>query len=135
MSLQMETCLQQWHDVVKHQDMALLNDILADEVEFHSPTVWKPKEGKQITAYILKTVMGIFQDFTYHRQFVSGNSVVLEFSAMVAGKNIKGIDMIRWNEQGKIEHFEVMLRPLNGLQAMLEIMTADLQKAGFVPKD
>ncbi|WDD97292.1 nuclear transport factor 2 family protein [Thalassomonas actiniarum] len=135
MSLQMEACLQQWHDVVKHQDMALLNDILADEVEFHSPTVWKPKEGKQITAYILKTVMGIFQDFTYHRQFISGNSVVLEFSAMVAGKNIKGIDMIRWNEQGKIEHFEVMLRPLNGLQAMLEIMTADLQKAGFVPKD
>ncbi|WDE10058.1 nuclear transport factor 2 family protein [Thalassomonas haliotis] len=135
MSLPIETCLQQWHDVVKHQDMALLNDILADEVEFHSPTVWKPKEGKQITAYILKTVMGIFQDFTYHRQFISGNSVVLEFSAMVAGKNIKGIDMIRWNDQGKIEHFEVMLRPLNGLQAMLEIMTADLQKAGFVAKD
>ncbi|WDE07346.1 nuclear transport factor 2 family protein [Thalassomonas viridans] len=135
MTQSIETCLQQWHDVVKHQDMALLNDILADEVEFHSPTVWKPKEGKQITAYILKTVMGIFQDFTYRRQFISGNSVVLEFSAMVAGKNIKGIDMIRWNEQGKIEHFEVMLRPLNGLQAMLEIMTADLQKAGFVPKD
>jgi len=135
MTQPIETCLQQWHDVVKRQDMALLNDILADEVEFHSPTVWKPKEGKQITAYILKTVMGVFQDFTYHREFISGNSAVLEFSAMVAGKNVKGIDMIRWNDQGKIVHFEVMLRPLNGLQAMLEIMTADLQKAGFVPKD
>ena len=134
MTQSIETGLEQWHTVVKNQDMALLNDILADEVEFHSPTVWKPKQGKQITAYILKTVMGIFQDFTYHRQFISGNSVVLEFSAMVAGKNIKGIDMIRWNDQGKIEHFEVMIRPINGLQLMLDKMTKNLQDAGFVPK-
>lgn len=135
MTQQIQPHVQQWHSVVKNKDIELLASMLAEDVEFHSPTVWKPKQGKPITLYILKTVMNIFQDFTYHREFISGNSAVLEFSAMVEGKNIKGIDMIRWNEQGKIDHFEVMIRPLNGLQAMLEIMTADLQKAGFVAKD
>jgi hypothetical protein len=127
--------LQQWHRVVSDKDFALLMNILADDVEFHSPTVWQPKQGKQITTYILKTVIGIFEDFTYHRQFVDGNSVALEFSAKIGDKNIKGMDLIRWNEQGQIDHFEVLIRPLNGLQVLLELMTAELQKAGFVAKE
>ena len=127
--------LQQWHNVVSHKDFALLMNILAEDVEFHSPTLWQPKQGKQVTAYILKTVIGIFTDFSYHRQFMNGDSVALEFSAKVGDKNIKGIDLIRWNEQGQICHFEVMIRPLNGLQTLLERMTAELQKAGFVGKD
>ena len=127
--------LQQWHQVVSNKDFKLLNSILAENVEFHSPTVWQPKQGRQITAYILKTVIGIFEDFSYHREFIDGDSVALEFSAKVGDKQIKGVDLIRWNEQGQIEHFEVLIRPLNGLQAMLELMTAELQKAGFVGKD
>ncbi len=127
--------LKQWHQVVSNKDFKLLNSILAENVEFHSPTVWQPKQGRQITAYILKTVIGIFEDFSYHREFIDGDSVALEFSAKVGDKQIKGVDLIRWNEQGQIEHFEVLIRPLNGLQAMLELMTAELQKAGFVGKD
>lgn len=127
--------LQQWHHVVNDKNFKLLQGILADDVEFHSPTVWQPKQGKQITAYILKTVIGIFEDFTYNRQFINDDSVALEFSAMVGDKKIKGIDLIHWNEQGKIDHFEVMIRPLNGLQLMLELMSAELKKAGFVSKE
>lgn len=130
-----EQYLQQWHKVVTEKNFDLLASMLADDVEFHSPTVWKPKQGHAVTLYILSTVIGIFEDFTYHREFISDNSVALEFSARVKGKNIKGVDLIRWNEQGKIEHIEVLLRPLNGLQAMLELMTAELQQAGFIPKD
>jgi len=131
----MATRLQQWHHVVSDKDFKLLQDILADDVEFHSPTVWQPKQGKQITAYILKTVIGIFENFTYHRQFINNDSVALEFSATVGDKKIKGIDLIHWNENGKIDHFEVLIRPLNGLTLMLELMTAELQKAGFVGKE
>ncbi len=127
--------LKQWHQVVSDKDFKLLNEILADDVEFHSPTVWQPKQGKQITAYILKTVIGIFENFTYHRQFIEKDSVALEFSAMVGDKKIKGIDLIHWNEHGEIDHFEVLIRPLNGLQLMLELMSAELQKAGFVAKE
>ena len=127
--------LQQWHRVLKEKDFKLLASILADNVEFHSPTLWQAKQGKAVTAFILKTVIGIFQDFRYHREFISENSVALEFSAKVGDKQVKGVDLIRWNEQGEIENFEVMMRPINGVQMMLELMTAELQKAGFLAQE
>jgi len=73
---------------------------------------------------ILNTVVGVFEDFVYHRELstADGLNVVLEFSAKVGEKELKGIDMIRFNEQGKIVEFEVMVRPLSGLQALGEQM-------------
>ncbi|MNY60550.1 hypothetical protein D3C86_1971200 [compost metagenome] len=73
---------------------------------------------------ILNTVIQVFADFTYHRQLASadGLNVVLEFSARVNGRELKGIDMIRFDEQGKIVDFEVMVRPMSGLQALGEEM-------------
>jgi hypothetical protein len=77
-----------------------------------------------VVSTILNTVLKVFNDFTYHRQLVTdeGLSVVLEFSAHVGGRNLKGIDMIRFDEQGKIVDFEVMVRPMSGLQALGEEM-------------
>ena len=75
------------------------------------------------------------KDFRYHRQFASddGLNVVLEFSARVGDKRLKGIDIIRFDEQGLITEFEVMIRPLNGLQALGAEMGARLgqQLPGF----
>ena len=126
--------LDKWHQVIENKDMKLLREILDENVEFHSPTLWEPKRGRDITQYILKMVIDIFQDFEYQRQWVDGNNLALEFSARVDDKNIKGIDLIRWNVEGKIVHFEVMMRPINGLQLMFQKMTEHLQQAGFLPK-
>jgi hypothetical protein len=126
--------LDRWHQVVANKDMTLLRELLDENVEFHSPTVWQPKKGRDITQYILKMVIDIFQDFEYQREWIDGDNLALEFSARVDDKKVKGIDLIRWNDQGKIVHFEVMLRPINGLQLMLDKMTKNLQDAGFVPK-
>jgi hypothetical protein len=126
--------LDQWHKVIANKDMKLLREILDENVEFHSPTLWHPKKGRDVTQFILKMVIDIFEDFEYHREWVEGNNLALEFSAKVDDKNIKGIDLIRWNDEGKIVHFEVMMRPINGLQAMFERMTKHLQDAGFAPK-
>jgi len=124
-----------WHKAVIDKDTSILRDLLDENVEFHSPTLWQPKIGRDVTHYILQTVSEIFQDFEYHREWVDGNDFALEFSARIDDKKIKGIDLIRWNDEGKIVHFEVMLRPLNGLNLMFEKMTAKLQEAGFLPKD
>lgn len=129
-----EANLAKWHRVVADKDMLLLRELLDENVEFHSPTVWQPKVGRDITLYILNMVLNIFQDFEYQRQWVDGNNFALEFSARVDDKLIKGIDLIRWNDEGKIIHFEVMLRPINGLQLMLDKMTQHLQDAGFLEK-
>jgi len=122
-----------WHKIIFEKDFDLLNDLLAEDVEFHSPTVWAPKKGREVTAYILQMVSGIFEDFKYHREWIDGDSFALEFSAMVGDKSIKGIDLIRFNDEGKIIHFEVMMRPINGLQLMFEKMTQHLKDAGFIP--
>ena len=77
-----------------------------------------------MVSMILNTVMNVFEDFAYHRELATadGLNVILEFSARVGEKELKGIDMIRFNEQGRIVEFEVMVRPLSGLQALGEEM-------------
>jgi hypothetical protein len=79
-------------------------------------------------------VIQIFENFTYHREFYTDDeqSVVLEFSANVAEKKLKGIDMIRFNEAGKIVDFEVMIRPKSGLEALAAQMGQRM--AAFIPK-
>ncbi|AQQ69060.1 hypothetical protein Mag101_16555 [Microbulbifer agarilyticus] len=123
--------LEQWHQVVFQRDQELLRQLLAENIEFHSPTVWKPKHGRDVAQFILMNVIDIFQGFEYHRQWVDGNEMALEFSATIDGKSIKGIDLIRWDDNGQIIHFEVMVRPLNGLQKLFDEMNARVVAAGF----
>ncbi|ENW96309.1 nuclear transport factor 2 family protein [Acinetobacter sp. NIPH 298] len=116
--------VQLWHQMIKTGDLSILNDLLSDDVVFRSPVAHKPYDGKQVVFFILSNVIQVFQDFKYHREFYTDDSesVVLEFSANVSGKSLKGIDMIRFNDQGKITDFEVMIRPMSGLAALAEQM-------------
>jgi len=118
--------LKNWHQMIQTGDLSILSNLLADDVVFHSPIAYKPYEGKQVVFFILTNVIQVFQDFTYHREFYSedGENAVLEFSANVSGKSLKGIDMIRFNEHGQIIDFEVMIRPMSGLAALAEQMGA-----------
>jgi len=122
--------LEKWHQMIQAGDLSNLNDLLADEVVFRSPVAHKPYGGRQVVFFILSNVIQVFQNFTYHREFYTedGDNVVLEFSANVSGKSLKGIDMIQFNEQGKIIDFEVMVRPMSGLVALAEQMGARIAK-------
>lgn len=112
--------LASWHHILERNAMEELDPLLADDIVFRSPVAHSPYPGRAAIKLVLKNVNQVFQNFTYHRSFVSedGNSVVLEFSAEVNGKQLKGIDMLRFDEQGRILEFEVMVRPLSGLQAL-----------------
>ena len=123
--------LERWHRALLDEDSALLNDILHDDVVLLSPTVGTPKEGKKLVHFILTTVFDVFEDFTYQREWVDSNDMALEFSAKVAGRSVKGVDLIKWNDEGKIIHFEVAMRPLRGVQALFEEMNSRFEKAGL----
>lgn len=109
-----------WHEMLETRDMSILNELLADNVVFRSPVAFQPYPGKQVVFFILTNVIQVFENFTYHREFLSedGNNVVLEFSANVGDKKLKGIDMIQFNDEGQIIDFEVMIRPKSGLEAL-----------------
>lgn len=116
--------LNQWHEMIRKGDLQALPSLLDPQAVFRSPMAHTPYPGAPVVTMILNTVFNVFEDFRYHRELstADGLNVVLEFSAKVAGKELKGIDMIRFDEQGKIVEFEVMVRPLSGLQALGEEM-------------
>ena len=116
--------LDTWHHMVASRDLSNLLSIVHPDAVFRSPMANTAYTSAPALMLALSTVIQVFEDFTYHRELVSadGHSVVLEFSAKVGERGVKGIDFIRFNEDGQIVDFEVMMRPLNGVQAMAEEM-------------
>ncbi len=110
--------LRRWHEFVETPNAEILREILADDVKFHSPFVWKPKEGKASATAILLTATEVFQDFRYVREITEGNHSALEFEARVGELSLRGVDLIETNEAGEITDFEVMIRPTNALQML-----------------
>ena len=122
--------LERWHQFVAAKDLSALPELLHPQAVFRSPMAHTPYPGAQAVNLILTilvvwttitiTVLKVFEDFTYHRELATadGLSVVLEFSARVGERDLKGIDMIRFDESGQIVEFEVMIRPMSGLQAL-----------------
>lgn len=126
-----------WHDMIARNDLAGLDALVHPDAVFRSPMAHKPYASAQAVVLILRTVATVFQGFTYHRQLASddGLNVVLEFSARVSGsqgeRELKGIDLIRFDAEGRIVDFEVMVRPASGLQALGEQMA--LRLAAVLP--
>ncbi|WP_176047042.1 nuclear transport factor 2 family protein [Burkholderia sp. BCC1644] len=117
-----------WHVMIDNKDFGALDSIVHPDAVFRSPMAFKPYGPAPALLMALRTVITILENFTYHRQFVTddGLSVVLEFSASVGDKALKGIDMIRFDDEGRIVEFEVMIRPFNALQALGAEMGARL---------
>lgn len=114
-----------WHRFVETLKEDDLRPLLAENIVFRSPFVHLPIPGKPASLLILTTVVTIFENFRYHRIFVSGShDVTLEFSANIGEWDLKGVDLVKFDAQGQIADFEVMVRPIKALQALGEQMSA-----------
>jgi hypothetical protein len=118
------TSLAAWHDMMERRDLSQLATIVHPEASFRSPMAFNAYAPAEAVLLVLGTVIEVFEDFAYHRELASddGLNVVLEFSARVGDKKLKGIDLVRFDEDGRIVEFEVMVRPLSGLQALGQAM-------------
>ena len=128
---QTQQSIAHWHEMLANRDMSILNELLADDIVFRSPVAFNPYPGKPVVFFILSNVIQIFENFTYHREFYTedGLNVVLEFSANIGDKKLKGIDMIRFNEEGQMVNFEVMIRPKSGIEALATLMGQRMAQA------
>ncbi|MCV7066681.1 nuclear transport factor 2 family protein [Mycolicibacterium farcinogenes] len=115
---------------VEARDAAAMEALLADDVVFTSPVAFKPYPGKPITAAILRAVLRVFEDFRYVREIAdaSGRDHALVFEAIVDGKKITGCDFLHLDDDGKIDDFMVMVRPLSGAPALAEAMGAQFER-------
>lgn len=126
------TSLREWHRMIDASDLAALTALLHPDVVFRSPVAFKPHHGAPTVALILRTVFGVFSGFAYERQFATGDGfdVALEFRARVGDLDLKGVDLIRFDAEGRIVDFEVMIRPASALRALGEEMGRRLVAAG-----
>ncbi|MEU6929626.1 nuclear transport factor 2 family protein [Streptomyces sp. 2RAF24] len=115
---------------VEARDTAAIEALLAEDVVFTSPVAFKPYPGKAITAAILRAVLRVFEDFTYVREIADpgGRDHALVFTATVGGRRIQGCDFLHFDEDGRIDDFTVMVRPLSAAQALAEAMGAQFER-------
>ena len=136
--------VEKWYEVMKSNDMDKLDELLAEEVVFYSPVVYTPQKGKDITKMYLMAAGGVFgegtkdtvsdsnksqSNFKYIKEIIGEKSALLEFESEMDGIYVNGVDVISWNEEGKITEFKVIVRPLQAvnmlhqkMQTMLESM-------------
>jgi hypothetical protein len=124
--------LELWHDMLAKRDLRRMDEVLAEECVFLSPIVHTPQRGRELTSLYLTAALNVFNEsFQYVKEVVSPQHAVLEFTCEVDGIMVNGVDIMTFDEAGKIIEFKVMVRPLKAvnllhakMKAMLEQMSA-----------
>ncbi|MBC7271893.1 MAG: nuclear transport factor 2 family protein [Streptomyces sp.] len=115
-----------FREAVERRDLDAVEALLAENVVFTSPVVFKPYEGRAITAAILREVIEVFEDFRYVRELHGADERdhALVFTARVDDRDIEGCDFLHVGDDGLIDALTVMVRPLSGAQALAAAMGA-----------
>ena len=136
-----EACLDKWHDHLKGEFEGGLDELLADDVVFYSPVVFTPLEGKDLAKLYLSAAGNTFSEgdqqevpgkdgsnFRYTKEVMSGDHIILEFETAIDGTYVNGVDIMTWNNEGKISEFKVMIRPLQAVNLVHAQMKAILER-------
>ncbi|MFC4608384.1 nuclear transport factor 2 family protein [Streptomyces maoxianensis] len=128
---------------VEKQDLAAVDDLFTEDIRFYSPVKFTPFEGRPMVLGLLGVLLRTFEDFRYVGRFAGAAetstdgeeapSEILIFRAAVNGKQIHGIDLLQFDEAGRIKEFTVMVRPMSAVQALSEAVLAGLVEDGLVP--
>ena len=118
---------------VEARDHTAMVEALAPGVVFHSPITFRPFEGREAVGGLLGVVMGTFEDFEYTDELDSEGVKALVFRARVGDKQVEGLDLLRFDDEGKIADFTVMVRPLSAAMALAERVGKGLEQIGVAP--
>ena len=130
--MQAKDLIHKWHEVVNSDDLNALDNLIAEGAIFSSPVVFTPMEGKEITMMYLHAAGQSFnmEKFKYTKEIHDDMNSVLEFETYIDDISVNGVDMIEWNEEGKISNFKVMIRPFKAVQKVQEKMVEALENLG-----
>ena len=125
------TALDKWYGYMKSHDRAALWDLLHPDAVFESPVVHTPQRGRDITFKYLSSAEQVLggPGFVYTGEWRSDHGAVLEFEKEIDGIKINGVDIIRFDDQGRIMHFKVMVRPLKAINLLHRLMGEQLAAA------
>ena len=126
-----ELGLKRCHEVIENGSRAEeLSAIIREDAVFHSPVVHTPQVGRAIVVGYLAAAGNTLgnDSFEYVRELIDGDNAMLEFTTEMDGIHVNGIDLIRFDENGMIADFKVMVRPLKAVNKVWEQMAAMLEK-------
>ncbi|MFV8129522.1 nuclear transport factor 2 family protein [Streptomyces syringium] len=134
---------ERFRTAVEKRDLAGMEGLFTEDVRFYSPVKFTPFEGRPMVLGLLGVLLRTFEDFRYVGHFegaaetsTDGDeaaSEILLFRATVDGKQIHGIDMLQFDEEGRIKEFTVMVRPQSAVQTLGRAVFAGLVADGLVP--
>jgi ribonuclease HI len=113
-------------EAIEAGDITALGELLAADVVFRSPAVYKPYQGRDVVIALLGMVSQVFENFRYRAEWNDGDTTILFFEANVGDRELQGVDILEHNDAGLVERFTVMIRPLSGLQAVAAAVQARL---------
>jgi SnoaL-like domain len=116
---------------VESGDIDAARRLFAEEIVFHSPATFHPFVGRDTVTSLLVIVAETFEDFRYTDEFEADGAHALIFRAGIGGKEIEGVDLLRFDDEGLIADFTVMLRPLSGLVPFAQAMGEKVAQAGL----
>ncbi len=119
-----------WHQFVSNRDVSGLGELIADDAVLHSPVVWTPQKGKKIVGIYLTAAASIIanEHFKYVREVSSDEHSILEFTTEINGVTVEGVDMLTFDQDGKLKDIKVMIRPLKAIQVVHQKMGEFLER-------
>ena len=132
--------IEKWHLLIKSNDPKKFDELLDENCTFYSPVVFTPIKGREMSKMYLMAAGGVFGEgptkgerskskpFKYIKEVIDKNSAVLEFESTIDGIYINGIDLVSWNDEGKITEFKVIVRPLQAVNKLHEQMQDMLEQ-------
>jgi hypothetical protein len=122
--------LAKWHPVVNERDLVGLEKLLAGDVTMGAPPYWDKLNGRPLVHHLLGLIIHAIEDFTYHREWhddsCENGEIALEFRGHIGELDIQGIDLISLNERGEIQNLDVMIRPINALAALRDVIAPQM---------
>jgi hypothetical protein len=122
--------LARWHTVVEQRDLIELEKLLASDVTMGAPPYWDKLNGRPLVHHLLGLIIHTIEDFTYHREWHDDSrgqgEIALEFFGHVGELNVQGIDLISLNERGEIQNLDVVIRPMNALSALRDVIAPQM---------
>jgi SnoaL-like domain len=121
-------------EAMRDQDFAALGEALAADVVLHSPITGAFRfEGREPVLAVLRIVRGALEDLHEIAEFGDDDTRALIFGARVGGQELQGLDVLRFDAEGRVREFRVFIRPLPGVTALAAAMAPDVARAGRTP--
>jgi hypothetical protein len=114
--------LDEWHRIVSERDLDALRGVLAEDVSLGAPPYWNRVRGREIVHHLLGQIVATIEGFTYHREWRNGRELALEFTGRVGDLELQGVDLIALDEELRIQSLDVMIRPINAVLSLREII-------------